>query len=253
MENGKSLRIQEKCDDFSLEDYLPQRCHEILEIDVDEVGFNKWKVVWRTKYHDVLIDRLFERLISEISHISSKEDPIKSTIRKIFRKTLTNIVFNDNDDYFLLGGTSLTFIRFYHILKHELDLKGLSATDLISNCSVNSIYEKLTSTSNNTITAKLIFKGSADLFIFFPPLFGGLLVYNHIFNALQQQVPESTIVGMNIIEPNSFSSIEELADQFAQHLQDLIYKEKLNTDSVHFIGSSFGALLAFETCRRVKR
>jgi hypothetical protein len=250
------LKIQETCDDFLLEDYLPLHCYDLLEIDVDEVGPNKLNIIWRTKFHDALIDRLFNRLISEISASTSNEDPIKLTIRKSFQKTLPNIDFNDNDDYFLLGGTSLTFVRLYRILKSELDLKKLSAVDLISNCSVNSIYEKLTSNASiltNAITLKLILKGSSDLFVFFPPLFGGLLVYTHIFKTLREQLPKSTIVGVNIDQPSSFLSIKELADRLASSLEEFISKENVNINSIHFIGASFGALLAYETSHRIKR
>lgn len=120
---------------------------------------------------------------------------------------------------------------------------------------MNSIYNKIINSSSNTkrINVKLIVKKSEDLFAVFPTLFGGLLSYQHVFNELQKQQPNASIIGVEIIEEMDFDSIGKLSIECGKELKSFIDENELNTKSVHFIGASFGALMAYETYCQMKK
>jgi hypothetical protein len=101
------------------------------------------------------------------------------------------------------------------------------------------------------IHVKRIIEGSKDLFIFFPTLFGGLLAYKHVFNQLRLQFPNTSVIGVEIEDPLQFNSINELAIECSFELKSFI--SGMNTEHVHFIGASFGALLAYECFCQMKR
>lgn len=92
-----------------------------------------------------------------------------------------------------------------------------------------------------------------DVIVFFPPIFGDLTAYTSLFAALDKDLP---IIGFNsehYWDNQPAASLDEIGDFFSEQLLMFSKNEEKNHRlKLHFVGFSFGGILAYETLRQLQ-
>ncbi|VDD86372.1 unnamed protein product [Enterobius vermicularis] len=279
---------------------MPNKCAYAVEMDVDFVdGKYEWALRVHEKTNPKLQEKSFaaflESSLLELIHMPNAEATLSKTfdscivtkpeeckqplpcfpskhvnigdkLREIWHCCLLGTDFSETDDFFLIGGDSISFLKLHHLIiatfHIDLSLEQLtcaSSFDLMQQFIEQNIGKQRCCTwcaepsaLSSEIVLKLNYKNKQDsAIVFFHPLFGGVIFpYCHLLRSLIELDDSLTIFGLQ--HPNSFS--ENSSDpRVSSTLEELckVYSERLSNViggglKCVFIGASLGGILSYE-------
>lgn len=279
---------------------MPNKCAYAVEMDVDFIdGKYEWALRVHEKTNPKLQEKSFaaflESSLLELIHMPNAEATLSKTfdscivtkpeeckqplpcfpskhvnigdkLREIWHCCLLGTDFSETDDFFLIGGDSISFLKLHHLIiatfHIDLSLEQLtcaSSFDLMQQFIEQNIGKQRCCTwcaepsaLSSEIVLKLNYKNKQDsAIVFFHPLFGGVIFpYCHLLRSLIELDDSLTIFGLQ--HPNSFS--ENSSDpRVSSTLEELckVYSERLSNViggglKCVFIGASLGGILSYE-------
>lgn len=173
---------------------------------------------------------------------------ILDELHKLFFSLIGNSDFDENKNFFQLGGDSFQALQLICLLENSFGCK-LSSDEFIKHSSIQYLYDYITSSiekqkklSEPSIVTKLKEGKNKELLIFIPPIDGTLFCFRSLVNCF---FDDKTIIGLQ--DPYWFGienidSIEMLANLYMHE----ILKNYSDYESYFICGSSFGSIVAVE-------
>ena len=192
-----------------------------------------------------------EHSIDKESNIS--DDPTEKHIQELFNKELNVQNSSIYDNFFLLGGTSISLVKIIAQVEDYFNIK-VKISDIFTNPTVYNFVKIICSSRINENSVDFIFKISGDKnykksVILFHPISGfsyeyiGLKKYfsNHNAYCINYPYLRSDI--------NKLDSIESMIECYLSNISHILEE----SESITFIGYSFGGILAIEAAKYLNR
>ncbi|MBT3383227.1 MAG: amino acid adenylation domain-containing protein [Prolixibacteraceae bacterium] len=182
-------------------------------------------------------------------NIKNPESATEEILKQIFEEYLDVEKISVEDNYFELGGDSLTAV---HIMQKIEEIFGMKIpiSMLYKYSSIRKLSNEITDQSINSKVSSIIpikEQGSKDPVFFIHNMVGSVLGYKDIIKNIDNQYPVYGIqsnYNEDIIDEND--GIEKLSAIYIKNILHLV-KHK----SVVLIGFSFGGVVAFEMARQL--
>ncbi|CEF71246.1 Ebony [Strongyloides ratti] len=177
-------------------------------------------------------------ILKETQNKNKEKDAINNVIdiiKNVLEIPLTSEI-NYNDNFYELGGNSLSFIRLNYLIKKNLEI-DISMNEFLSCETINDIV---------LLTKKNGQKNIENIrVILFPGLFGGAQPYNNLINYLKIYFKNIDIIPISY--PKFIENFKDFSS-FIEYLK-INFQEKyypLTDIPTLLIGTSFGGIVAYE-------
>uniref|UniRef100_A0A0N5B7J8 Carrier domain-containing protein n=1 Tax=Strongyloides papillosus TaxID=174720 RepID=A0A0N5B7J8_STREA len=206
----------------------------ILEYKIHPYILNEGEVLDIYQNFDDTIKNILKGVISK-----EKEDDNKNIVYDIIKEVLSlpmTFKLQDNDNFYEIGGNSLSFIRLSYLLREKLKI-SINMDDFLSCENINDIIS-LTKRKN---------KKDAETIrvILFPGLFGSTHPYRYLINHLRIMFKNPEIIP--ITYPRYMENFQDFKS-FIEYLK-ISFQESycpLQDIPTLLIGTSFGGIVAYE-------
>ena len=173
---------------------------------------------------------------------------INSTLIKYWQEILGIEVISMNDDFFELGGDSITVLQLVSKIKKDFNIQ-LNASSILNNPTITLLTELITRQSSVNISSTPVpnilcmQKGDIDQYL---PLIlihaadGDVYIYSNLVHGMPDKYPIFAIRSPMIDNKKNFQSIEEMSEDYIEQL------EKYGIRPPYIVGgSSFGGIVAY--------
>ncbi|VDN24212.1 unnamed protein product [Cylicostephanus goldi] len=150
-------------------------------------------------------------------------------LRNIWAKVLKHDNFDQNDNFFLVGGHSLLLLKLRYELNQEFNT-ALGIQDLLNALVFCQMVEMLCTKKSNVKIVDLICSSPnpRKTLVFVHPLYGGSIPYATLIQHIRQREHYSVLTvqhpntfGFESDDPKFFESVQSLARSYASEVSDL--------------------------------
>lgn len=177
-----------------------------------------------------------------------EDAPTTEKLRAIWEVVLGTSSLSDDDDFFDVGGTSLLAVRLFFLIAERLD-RELPLSTLLEAPTIAELAAVIDDPSRETGRLVLMRRGSGAPLFLVHSLWGDVLGMRHLARAIETDVP---VYGLRArgLDPDEEpqTSVEEMAQTYAETIRSVQPE-----GPYRLAGHSFGALVAFETARRLSQ
>jgi acetoacetyl-CoA synthetase len=175
-----------------------------------------------------------------------EDAPTAEKLRAIWEVVLGASSLTEDDDFFEVGGTSLLAVRLFHLIAERLD-RELPLSTLLEAPTIAELAAAIDDPARRTGRLVVMRRGSGAPLFLVHSLWGDVLGMRQLARALESDVP---VYGLRArgLDPGDQpqTTVEEMAATYAETIQGV------QADGPYRLaGHSFGALVAFETARRL--
>ena len=175
---------------------------------------------------------------------------IEKKLVRIFEEILGTTGIGIHENFFEIGGDSLSAVKLFAMIKEEFE-KTLPMAFLYTESTIEQLAKRIANHNTQSPLASLIplhRSGQGAPFIVMPSLFGELMYAKPLVDALDKNIP---VFGLqpNLIKEHQyfFSDFQRTAFEYAK-----ILRNRYPHGPYSLIGYSYGGLLAFEIARQLQ-
>jgi len=172
--------------------------------------------------------------------------PTTEKLRAIWEVVLGTSSLSDDDDFFDVGGTSLLAVRLFFLIAERLD-RELPLSTLLEAPTIAELAAAIDDPSRETGRLVLMRRGSGPPLFLVHSLWGDVLGMRQLARAIETDIP---VYGLRArgLDPGEEpqQTVEEMATAYAESI-----RSAQPEGPYRLAGHSFGALVAFETARRL--
>lgn len=179
----------------------------------------------------------------------TKKLSIEDTLKQIFKECLQVSEVNNNDDFYHIGGDSLSAIRLLELIEKRFN--RISMSELIENSSILKLKNLIEKKKDINFSSIVILKkeGRKPPLFLIHPIGGTVFCYIELMKYLNNDRPCYGIQDPGIhFSDVHFSSIPEIASFYLQEIKSIQSK------GPYLLGGySFGGSIAFEVARQLEQ
>ena len=185
------------------------------------------------------------------SKLVAPRDDIEKKLVSIWTRELGVERISVDDNFFELGGQSLTAIRIFTEIERELECRvpiaALAHSPTIASIG-DQIREQLSGRAPKVMFIPLSDRGTKPPVVLMPGVGGEALFWQHLDDWDHDRPVYTMGITSSEMPWSATATLPDIADFYAQAIA-----ERLNgASAVHFVGYSFGGLLAFAVAERLR-
>lgn len=179
----------------------------------------------------------------DISSTENQSNTIVTDLISIWKESLGKDSIDTHDQFFELGGDSLTAIQIAANISKKFNI-SIGLQTFLENPTIDELAKIISENQSIISPIRKLKNGDTNNLLFLiHPIEGTLFCYRHLMDALECN---RTIYGIETVDTES-KSIEKIASNYINEIQKIQPK-----GPYYLIGMSFGGILAYEMARQLK-
>jgi amino acid adenylation domain-containing protein len=178
------------------------------------------------------------------------ETPVEETLAEIWAEVLNVDRVGRTDDFFRLGGQSMTAMRVADRIQTEtgvrLPIRAIFQTSTIAALADRIESERKSSRSSPLLRLR---NGHGAPLIFIHTLAGSVRKYRHVIDSLRTNRP---VYGLEPSGDDPSSRVEAMAERYAEVVRDDVLSQEETAEPYTIVGWSGGGLIAYEVACRLQ-